>query len=241
MAKTGICTPGFNLSVCLSQRPNESTSFASMPAARLKAPADVGEVGADDAGRRGCRGSRWQAPQPVAKKSFAWPLSRELPRWARRRGRGLGDRASARSHRALSIDFDVVNAISACEAPQYSAQAPRKTPRCGVGREIARCVTRPGIMSILPASDGTQNEWMTSTLSRWELHRLPHRQADLVGEATTPRRREADSVPATTTARRRRRSGGRWGARGPGGSGTGPAHRPGGRRGPRLAAARPRQ
>ena len=39
----------------------------------------------------------------------------------------------------------------------------------------------PGMMSVLPASAGIQNEWMTSAPVKLDPDRLPDRDVDLVG------------------------------------------------------------
>ena len=87
--------------------------------------------------------------------------------------------------------------MSACEAPQYSAHAPRNAP-VRVGSSASR-VMRPGIMSILPASDGTQNEWITSGLASCSSTRWPTGRRSSLAVSISPVRRH-DTGHATTTA-----------------------------------------
>jgi hypothetical protein len=53
--------------------------------------------------------------------------------------------------------------MRACCSPQNSAHWPRQVP--GVLVRTSKCCTRPGTMSILPASAGTQKLWITSALA----------------------------------------------------------------------------
>ena len=50
----------------------------------------------------------------------------------------------------------------ACEMPQYSAHWPRNVP--GRLASIVSVFGWPGTTSFLPASSGTQNEWITLLL-----------------------------------------------------------------------------
>ena len=84
----------------------------------------------------------------------------------RLRRRGAGGRAlpgaPARGRTRAGGSTTTCSAIRACCSPQNSAH----WPRCRPGSPVSEVWTRPGTMSTLPASAGTQKLWITSPLSR---------------------------------------------------------------------------
>ena len=192
--------PGLSRSACVDPaRGSASRSFAQHAGAEAQAAADVRQVGPTTPSAVGAA-DRVAGAAAVGEEELA-ARGGACARSARRRAPPAA-RASASN--SLAARSPRRRSHSACEAPQYSAQTPRKTP-VRVGSSASR-VTRPGIMSILPPSDGIQNEWMTSGLSSGT-RRLAHRQADLVGELERgDLAAAAGSARATTTARPRPRS-----------------------------------
>ena len=231
-----MCTPGLSVVRRAIQRANASGSFGRMPAARLRRLPTCVRSGPIDAVRRraadrcGRRRSRWRG-RARARARRAPPAGAAAGAPARR--------ASARTPRARITTTS--NAISACDAPQYSAQAPRKMPGA---RRLEREARDAAGNHVHLAGERRHPERMDDVGAlEAELDRLADRQADLVGELdrVAVRRQIAHAPPPLLAddrdleaARGRRRDGARQHRE--------PVHqqrRRGPRWGPRAADRRP--
>ena len=159
------------------------TCLSSVPAASERRPPTCVRSGPERAGRAACRGSAWQAPQPSRRKAAR----------ARAAGKHRPARAPAPPGRAASARYVVLGHGDDVERhPRVLPAAVLRALAAVHARPLAGCTsrfTRPGIMSTLPASAGTQKLWMTLSVAsaistgrrpgcttRWQARPIRHRR-----------------------------------------------------------------